>query len=128
MVFNHTRAVFDVVDPIGGGKIIAITTYTVDALISLKLFKLIFPSFLRLVIPIFTETHQIFKSTFFLTSEPCENVDKAVYTQDTQLSIIIQLSCSAANKVFLVAFDQSHIIFLNSVEKSRLNSIFSHIV
>ena len=100
MVFNHTRAVFDVVDPIGGGKIIAITTYTVDALISLKLFKLIFPSFLRLVIPIFTETHQIFKSTFFLTSEPCENVDKAVYTQDTQLSIIIQLSCSAANKVY----------------------------
>ena len=63
MVFNHTRAVFDVVDPIGGGKIIAITTYTVDALISLQLFKLIFPSFLRLVIPIFTETHQIFKST-----------------------------------------------------------------
>ena len=61
MVFNHTRAVFDVVDPIGSGKIIAITTYTVDALISLQLFKFIFPTFL-----IFTETHQISKSTVFL--------------------------------------------------------------
>ena len=37
VVFNHTRAVFDVVDPIGGGKIIAYTV--IDALIRLVLFK-----------------------------------------------------------------------------------------